>query len=160
MRTVSMEELREQFPPLTPDPEDGSYLDHQAVQMADWKDRPDETLRLVDKQLRAFGLEVVEADFQGTAHVWFIAPFEAPAIYSAIRPATEADFMTKNQHRVLNYIAAHPDRTEEEILKGVFPNSIHDRTNTVSSALQNLVMKGVIEQKIPRNKEVNNALPI
>ena len=150
MRTVSMNELRNQFPPLTPDPEDGSYLDHQAVQMADYKDRPDEILRLVDKQLRAFGLEVVEAAFEGDAHVWFVAPYEAPAIYSAIRPATEADSLTKNQRRVLNYITAHPDRTEKEILKEVFPNSI-DRTNTVSSALQNLVMKGVIEQKIPRN---------
>lgn len=160
MRAVSMEELKEQFPPLTPDPEDGSYLDHAAVQMADWKDRPDETLRLVDKQLRAFGLEVVEAAFQGDAHVWFIAPFEAPAIYFGLRPATEADALTKNQQRVLKHISSHPGYTEEEILKQVFPGSIHDRTNTVSSALRNLVEKGIIEEKIPRNKEVNNALPI
>lgn len=160
MRTVSMEKLQEQFPPLTPDPEDGSYLDHVAVQMADWKDRPNEMLRLVDKQLRAFGLEVVEAAFNGDAHVWFIAPYEAPAIYSGLRPATEADVLTKNQQRVLNYVAAHPDHTEEEILKEVFPNSIHDRTNTVSSALRNLVEKGIIEEKIPRNKEENHALPI
>ena len=59
MRTVSMEKLQEQFPPLTPDPEDGSYLDHAAVQMADWKDRPDEILKLVDKQLRAFDLAML-----------------------------------------------------------------------------------------------------
>ena len=160
MRTVSMKELKEQFPPLTPDPEDGSYLDHQVVQMADTYERPDEILELVDKQLRAFGLEVVEAAFQGDAYVWFIAPYEAPAIYSAIRSATEADFLTKNQCRVLNYIVSNPDRTEEEILKEVFPNSIHDRTNTVSSALQNLVIKGVIEQKVPRKQGIKSWLAV
>jgi len=147
MKSVSMAELERMFPPLTPDPEDGSYLDHTAVQMVDWKDRPNEVLEAVDRQLRVFGLEVVEANFNGDAHVWFIAPYESPPVYFTRRREAVEDELTKNQQRILNYVAAHPQQTEDEILKGVFPNSLHDRSSTVNSALSHLVEKGIIKDQ-------------
>ena len=161
MRYTSVEETRIKFPPLTPDPEDGSELDHVAVQLVDWKARPNEVLDAVDKQLRAFGLEVVDCNFDGDAHMWYIEPYEPPPLYTAIRQATAEDALTKNQIRILAFIAQHPDHTADEIHEEVFKRNggIHDRSNTVTSALAALVEKGIAEAKVVKPRQKSDLQP-
>lgn len=55
------------------DPNTGKSL-FKGVTFEDWKARPDEVLEAVDKQLKAFGLEVVMHDDGSDSYVWRIVP--------------------------------------------------------------------------------------
>jgi hypothetical protein len=60
MRTVDESEM----------PED--YENLPGVEMADWKESVDEVLKSIDKQLKPFGLEVVEIDTGSDTYAWYI----------------------------------------------------------------------------------------
>jgi hypothetical protein len=44
----------------------------KGVEMADWKEDPEAVLRIVDEQLKEFGLEVVMYDMHSDTYCWKI----------------------------------------------------------------------------------------
>lgn len=149
MRECSMSELKEKFP----DEENEGFSTSGVVKMADCREVPSTIIQQFDKQLKAFGLEVVMADFDGDAYVWYIDKFEPLPTYLFWKlPDVIQGSSGYHLVMILNWIKDHPRLNRDEIIEGLSAKSMYrswreaQLAKKVDTVLRQLVEAGSIQQ--------------